>query len=176
MTGALTGVGAQASPVGARAAALCRCFALIGASRMLGVPVMNPALVVEAIGFEPCVDADGAQAALGILLTPWFMNLIWLPMAGQPGAPQGKSREHQIGGECFHFIGAHEDSFGSYEMCSLFSPMFEFASQAAARATGAEVLQVLRSADRALAAQLAAQPSAGRRGFLTGRMASRPAP
>ena len=66
--------------------------------------------------------------------------------------------------EDFDFIGACEDGFGAYEMCSLFSPMFEFADQAGARATAWEILGQLRRAPPALP-----PPAAGRRAFLTGR-------
>lgn len=167
---------AAARALPARADALCLCFERIGATRMAGMPVMHPGLRVESIGFEPCADADGAPAALGVLLTPWFMNLILLPAPGQACAPPGQSRRHLIGGERFDFIGAHEPGFGDYEMCSLFSPMFEFADQAAARATALEVLRVLRGAELERQARLAAQPRPGRRGFLTGRVASGPRP
>ena len=161
-----------ADTLAARTAALRLCFERIGATRMAGLPVMHPGLRVEAIGFEPCADADGAPAALGVLLTPWFMNLILLPAPGGACAPPGQSRPHRVGGARFDFIGAHEAGFGAYEMCSLFSPMFEFAGQAAARATAVEVLRALRGAEREIQARLAAQPRPGRRGFLTGRVAA----
>jgi [NiFe] hydrogenase assembly HybE family chaperone len=148
----------------ARVDALRLCFERIAATRMQGVPILNPALQVEAIGFEPCADEDGAQAALGVLLTPWFMNLIRLPMQGQSCAPVGTSSEHRIGKERFEFIGAHEASFGDYEMCSLFSPMFGFADQEAARATAWEVLRTLRAVEPAPVTP----PRPGRRAFLRG--------
>ncbi|MDL2355008.1 MAG: [NiFe]-hydrogenase assembly chaperone HybE [Pseudomonadota bacterium] len=167
-----------APDLAARTDALRRCFESIGVTRMHGVPVMNRALSVEAIGFEPCTGSagDGTDGALGILLTPWFMNLIWLAPHGQAASPQGQSHARRLGGKRFDFIGAHEAGFGSYDMCSLFSPMFEFADQAAARATAAEVLLVLRRAERQIAARLASEPKPGRRGFLLGRVAPGPRP
>lgn len=163
---------ADALALSGQTAALRQCFERIGATRMYGVPVMHPKLRVEAIGFEPCADEDGGPAALGVLLTPWFMNLIRLPLQGTQCAAPGQSRAYRIGAERFDFIGAHEAGFGGYEMCSLFSPMFEFADHAAARATACEVLLALRGAERARQARLAEQPRAGRRAFLTGRVAS----
>ena len=153
----------------AQAAALTRVFSVIGNTRMQGVPVLHPGLVVETVGFEAYTDADGAQAALGILMTPWFMNLIWLPLQGQTAVPIGQVCERRFGGELFEFIGAHEATFGTYEMCSLFSPMFEFADQATAHATAREVLGLLRKAPIAQAA-LASAPILGRRAFLLGRV------
>lgn len=155
----------------AQAVALTRVFSIIGKTRMQDVPVLHPGLVVEAVGFEAYTDADGAQAALGILMTPWFMNLIWLPLQGQTTVPIGQVCERIFGGECFEFIGAHETTFGAYEMCSLFSPMFEFADQATALATAKEVLGLLRKEPIAQAVPASA-PKPGRRAFLLGRVGS----
>lgn len=155
-----------------QAAALTRVFSIIGNTRMQGVPVLHPGLVVEAVGFEAYTDADGAQAALGILMTPWFMNLIWLPLQGQTAVPIGQVRERSFGGERFEFIGAHEATFGTYELCSLFSPMFEFTDQATAHATAREVLGLLRKAPIAPAAPASA-PISSRRAFLLGRVGPR---
>ncbi|MDX1506751.1 MAG: [NiFe]-hydrogenase assembly chaperone HybE [Woeseiaceae bacterium] len=46
----------------------------IANERMRGLPIFNNRLEVEAVGF---VDFDGHR--LGILVTPWFMNLVLLP-------------------------------------------------------------------------------------------------
>jgi [NiFe] hydrogenase assembly HybE family chaperone len=142
-----------------RPAALAQAFALIERTRMRGLPMLHPALRVEALGFAPLAGADDGTT-LGILITPWFMNLIVLPHDDAPALAPGCVRQRVIGGERLAFIGAHEASFGAYEMCSLFSPMFAFADHAAARATAVEALKVLRAVDTP------AQPS--RRAFLTG--------
>ena len=77
-----------------------------------GVPVLQRALRVAAVGFE--ADADAGRGAVGVLVTPWFMNLVWLPLvdqirraAGRRAAPRARS-----GSSSFDFIGAHEDGFG----------------------------------------------------------------
>ena len=44
------------------------------AARMQGLAFVNPALAVEAIGFAPW-----SGHWLGVLLTPWFMNLVLAP-------------------------------------------------------------------------------------------------
>lgn len=148
-----------ASSQSRRPAALEQAFELIERTRMRGLPMLHPALRVEALGFAPLAGADDG-ATLGILITPWFMNLIVLPRDDAPALAVGRVRARNIGGERLEFIGAHEASFGAYEMCSLFSPMFAFADHAAARATAVEALKALR------AAETPAQP--GRRAFLTG--------
>ncbi len=45
--------------------------------RMCGLPMYNAALRVEAVGFAPY---DGCLC--GVLVTPWFMNLVLLPGEG----------------------------------------------------------------------------------------------
>lgn len=167
----------------ARVQNLQQAFVGIARGRMAGLPLVNPALAVEALGFAAQPDeraprspnqqgeeGGGGEGGLGVLLTPWFMNLVWLPLrpAGEAALPQGVSRVRRIGGERFEFIGAHEDQAGAYEMCSLFSPMFEFTDQAAARATALAVLAALR-VPPAPAATVAPPP---RRAFLFGRGAA----
>jgi len=145
-----------------RVAALEEAFRAIARTRMQGVPVLNPALAVQALGFEP--DADGGHAT-GVLLTPWFMNLLRLPLILQTQAlPVGVAAARDLGPHRLDFLGAYEPGIGPFEACSLFSPMFEFADQATAVATAREVLAALRAAP---ASRPPAAPA--RRGFLFGR-------
>ena len=51
--------------------ALVASFERIGRESMRGLPFYNEALSVEAVGFERFGDAW-----LGVLITPWFMNLM----------------------------------------------------------------------------------------------------
>lgn len=153
----------------ARVAPLVEAFEHIARTRMAGVPVLNAALAVEAVGFAVQADAAQERGVLGVLVTPWFMNLIWLPGDGTDAAHGvGETRLRVLGGERLEFIGAHEPSVGAYGLCSLFSPMFEFADQTAARATARAVLDRLRAAPVAVTAPEAAPP---RRSFLFGRSA-----
>lgn len=143
-----------------RVAALQARFELIGATRMRGLPMLHDVLKVQAVGFEP--EASG-QGALGVLVTPWFMNLVWLPLAPDAHAVAvGTSRTRTVGPERLDFIGAHEEGLGGFEACSLFSPMFEFVDQAAAVATAQQVLALLRPV-------VDAPELPSRRAWLTGR-------
>jgi [NiFe] hydrogenase assembly HybE family chaperone len=113
---------------------------------------------VQALGFEA-----HDSAACGILITPWFMNLVRLPLDDTVEMlPPLQKAERDIGPRRFEFIGANEPGIGAFEASSLFSPMFEFEDQAAAAATAREVLALLRPSP--------AVPS--RRGFLFGRQAA----
>lgn len=129
-----------------RVQALEHLFEHIERTRMLGVPLLNPALRVEAIGFAPHTSDDDEPGAVGVLVTPWFMNLLWMPLAARDHPSDGAgTRLRGIGDEVFEFIRAHEAPFGAFEACSLFSPMSGFADHAAARATAEAVLASLRA-------------------------------
>lgn len=112
-------------------------FRHIAATRMAGVSLLNPALQVESVGFRRWRDDW-----VGVLITPWFMNLICLP--GQGSSRQAMSSGTRVdvtlpAGD-YEFLYAHEDALGHYLTSSLFSPMFEFADMAQAREVAAAVL------------------------------------
>ena len=99
------------------------------AARMPG-DLVNPALEVEAVGFAPW---QGHW--LGIMVTPWFMNLVLAPRAQRrwQSIRVGDKRKLQFPAGIYEFIGASDASVGEYQSCSLFSPMHQFESHAAAR-------------------------------------------
>lgn len=161
-------LGGGAVRLAARVGALVELYRHIAGTRMDGVPILHAGLSVRAIGFERV-----GSGALGILLTPWFMNLVWLPIEAaedEPVLAVGASRARGVGNERFDFIGAFEEGFGPYEACSLFSPMFEFEDQAAAVATAEHVLALLRQPPpEPVAALPVAPPVPSRRALLFGR-------
>ncbi len=174
---------------------LVACYAETARMRMAGLPVCHPDLDVAAVGFQAWSDSEvdgdaklhSTHGLLGVLLTPWFMNLVW--KADAPGSPWetlpvGVSRELRLGDQRLSFIGAHEAALGAFATCSLISPMFQFADQAAAVATAEAVVATLagealaaQAAREAQAAELSADQTASqpampaRRGFLFGRSA-----
>lgn len=142
-----------------RVDALQQAYAAIARTRMAGLPLLHPRLAVATVDFH--ADAQG-DAALGVLVTPWCMNLVRLPLRdGLPRLAVGETGVRDIGARRFDFIGAQEADVGGFEACSLFSPMFEFADQAAALATARQAMTALRAPARP---ELPA-----RRGFLFGR-------
>jgi [NiFe] hydrogenase assembly HybE family chaperone len=143
-------------------------FRDIAATRMEGVPLLHAGLQVQAVDFAPEPEGD---FALGVLVTPWFMNLMRLPLGTAEVLALGQVGPQRLGEHRLRFIGAHEAAFGAYEMCSLASPMFEFADQQAAVATAREVLVRLRSS-----ATTPSAPDPRRRGFLLGRGSAQGAP
>jgi len=115
-------------------------FNAILAERMHDMPVINPALKVQALAFER-FNGDW----IGILLTPWFMNLLLLPgnNADWAALAPGRKFDRAFPYGAFEFTVADESGLGRYALCSLFSPMFQFEDQAAAVAAGAAALQAL---------------------------------
>lgn len=120
--------------------ALETTFNEILAKRMRALPVVNLSLSVQAVGFNRF-----GEDCLGILITPWFMNLMLLPgprshwREQQPGAKIDKRFPYGV----FEFTLGSETQIGAYAFCSLFSPMFQFENQAAALATAQAALQGL---------------------------------
>ncbi|HSV71459.1 MAG TPA: [NiFe]-hydrogenase assembly chaperone HybE [Methylibium sp.] len=158
--------------VAARADMLVAAFREVETTRMAGLPLLHPRLRVEAVDFQH--DAADPSVALGVLVTPWFMNLVRLPLDAateQALAGVGERRTRAVAALPIDFLGAYEPAFGRFEACSLFSPMAEFVDQAAAVATAREVLGQLRAAP---AAPPAAVPD--RRAFLFGRRAAEDRP
>ena len=115
-------------------------FRTVYAERMRGLAFVNAAVGVEAIGFAPW-----RHYWLGVMLTPWSMNLLLAPRdagAWRP-LPPGEKRRYTFPAGTFDFIGACEDTIGEYLICSLFSPLLEFADHATARQTAMLALEAL---------------------------------
>lgn len=160
-----------------RRAALEAAFGHIARTRMAGLPLLQPGLRVQAVGLQPCHREP--DLAWGVLVTPWFMNLVWLPLQASaagalpfPGlsepwtAPAGQTLD-RLGAE---EPGLGEGPWGRYALCSLRSPMQGLTHQDQAVALATEVLALLRTV--AAAPDAAVAPAPGRRGFLFGRSAS----
>ena len=106
--------------------------------------MVNPALSVEAVGFRPWADHW-----LGVLVTPWFMNLWLMPRVVAKWQPIGEqqSRHYVFPAGVFEFIGGRDPALGDYQACSLFSPMFEFSDPANAHDTAVAALDALFDRD-----------------------------
>lgn len=170
-----------------RVTALVAHFRQVQAERMQGIPLLNPALQVEAVGFEWAAAPDAEAATVhgrlavpvaeGVLITPWFMSLLRLPAQALPhGNRVGHKTVRDFGTERFDFIGAHDPAVGYHESCALFSPMQGFTDQALARETAQAALALMRPPAPAASATAAAAPLPtavpARRAFLMGRPAA----
>jgi [NiFe] hydrogenase assembly HybE family chaperone len=116
---------------------LAERFCDIHKRRMQGLPFVNAKLNVEAVGFREFQDFE-----VGVLITPWFMNLILLPGADvSAGVDQG----HKINA-CFpcgdiEFTAAQDEELGLYFSAVLFSTVTDIPDQATARELATEVMK-----------------------------------
>lgn len=131
--------------------------------RMRDLPIVNPRLAVEAVGFDQWEDKD-----LGVLITPWFMNLVLLPEPGQLlDFPQGERIECQFPSGPCELTVYHDDELGSYLAAVLFRTVADFPNQDVARAIAEEALaQILTEPPQKESAKVS------RRGLFTGLQAS----
>ncbi len=116
------------------------------ALRMTGLAFVNPALEVEAVGF-----ALWNGHWLGVLVTPWFMNLVLAPgdRAQWPAVAAGAKRMFTFPAGQYEFIGARDDDVGDFLACSLFSPVLEFEDHATARLVAELAREALFDGDNA---------------------------
>ena len=154
-------------------------FDEIARHRMAGLPILNPSLCVEAVGFYLWKGLW-----LGVLVTPWTINLMLLPLENVEyvALKLGEIQHWRFPSGQYDFMGGEAPELGSYQFCSLFSPVFEFACQEDAVATAKVMLRQLFLEDpeaalkrekaqweqaRLAGLSLAGQPLS-RRGFLSG--------
>jgi [NiFe] hydrogenase assembly HybE family chaperone len=121
-------------------AAVEAAFTRIWRERMEGLPILHPALQVEAVGLQPW-----NEHWVGMLVTPWSLSVLLLPLAAQAWVHVDDQQRRFVSfpfGD-LAFLGGEEPGLGEYQTCSLFSPMERFASQAEARATAQASLAAL---------------------------------
>jgi [NiFe] hydrogenase assembly HybE family chaperone len=136
-----------------RVLALLECFRRIDPS-MRDLPLYNDKVAIEAIGFR----VFGEDALLGVLLTPWFMNLILLPLAPMPMdmAKIGKHERIELPAGTRDFVTGGDAAIGLYKAHSLHSPLTTFTLPGQARAEAKRMLELLLTP---------AEPANGARGL-----------
>ena len=165
------------APMTDKVRALVGEFQEIHHGKMRGTPFCNQSLHVEAVGFRPW---NGNY--LGVLVTPWFMNLAIMPgpEVDWSGLATGAKELIDFPSGPYEFIHAVRPAFGGYKVCSLFSPMAEFPSQLQATDVARAVLVVLFQSElpepgepaEASRATQATPVRPSRRTLLTGRLAT----
>ncbi len=106
---------------------------------MADLPVVNSSLKVEAIGF--CAY-DEHQ--VGVLIAPWFMNLVLL-LGSDIGSrlKQGSKSTLRFPSGPVEFTTAQDEVLGPYLTAVLFSSVKEFPDQYTAKMTALEVMREL---------------------------------
>lgn len=114
----------QRAEMEARTKALVADFTEVFHAKMRDLPMVNQALHVQAVGFQP---HEGGY--LGILVTPWFMNLVFLPGPDRAALKVGAKEVLVFPSGEYEFMHAAREMVGPYMACALFSPMGDFTSQ-----------------------------------------------
>lgn len=123
-----------------KARRLTDAFRDIHDNKMRDTPFTNRSLAVEAISFRPW---DGH--ILGVLVVPWFMNLVLMPGPEDDWSHFRTGEKHIFtfpSGD-YEFVFNQRPSTGPYFACSLFSPMEDFSSQLQATDTARMVMAAL---------------------------------
>jgi len=102
---------------------LVSTFSMILTERMVDVPILNDKIKVAVVGFQ-----QWQNSYLCIMLTPWFMNIMLMPGEDEnwDDKQETSSCRHTFPSGNYEFLVGYEPGIGKYQMCSLFSPMFEF--------------------------------------------------
>ena len=114
------------------------------AHKMADLPIYNPELSVAVTPFT-----DLKQDWLGVVVTPWCMNIIVLPKSASHDNALKVGEKFKLGlpsGQ-YEFIRSHDTGMGDYACCSVFSPMHDFKQQEVATDTAQAVLEALMEAE-----------------------------
>jgi [NiFe] hydrogenase assembly HybE family chaperone len=118
---------------------LVRHFEQIYLEHMQDLPIVNKRVQVEAAGFQ---DFDGHE--LGVLITPWFMNLVLLP-ADETWAEsaQGDKSSIEFPSGPIEFTVSRDETLGTYLTAVLFRSVSDFPDHDVARDIAKQVMKEL---------------------------------
>ncbi|MBG0809141.1 [NiFe]-hydrogenase assembly chaperone HybE [Methylosinus sp. H3A] len=115
------------SDAAARGARLADFYRGVHETAMRDSPVCNEALAVEALGFR-----DFGPYVLGVVVTPWFANLVVTAPGPDAPFPDHAQLKLRFPAGDVEFNVSEIAGFGRIASCSLFSPMDDFADHEAA--------------------------------------------
>jgi [NiFe] hydrogenase assembly HybE family chaperone len=109
------------------------------ALKVKGLPIYNPSLAVEAVGFR---EHEGRK--VGVIVTPWFMNLAVLPSPAdlETWASGGTTRLAFPSG-AYDFMVSELAEVGLVGSASLFSTMTDFTDHEAAQLAATTIAAAL---------------------------------
>lgn len=137
-----------------RVTRLVERFTHIGETGMRELPIYNHHLEVEAVDFR-LTD----KGWFGVLITPWFINVIILPdKRSAASLPLGEKISHELASGEHIFSVGEDDELGGYDFITLASPTLQFKSQQAARDLAEKALTKLLTPPDEYQEQLPEQP------------------
>jgi [NiFe] hydrogenase assembly HybE family chaperone len=109
------------------------------ALKVKGLPIYNPTLAVEAVGFR---EHDGRQ--VGVMVTPWFMNLTAVPSQEDTAVwVSGGTVRLAFPSGTYDFMVSELPEMGLVGTCSLFSTMIDFTDHEAAQLAAKSAAEAL---------------------------------
>ena len=123
-----------------RVSALIEQFRVVDAG-MRDLPIYNHTVAIESVGFRLFNDVQ----LLGVVLTPWFMNLMILPITpvAMNMAEIGKTVSVELPVGPRKFVVGGDEAVGLYKAHSLHSPVLSFTLPGQARAEAQRQLVLL---------------------------------
>ncbi|MCU7796793.1 MAG: [NiFe]-hydrogenase assembly chaperone HybE [Candidatus Thiodiazotropha sp. (ex Myrtea spinifera)] len=115
-------------------------FTRIEQEQMKGIPLLNPNLKVQTSSFQLF-----EERIVGIVITPWLMNLILFPAEGEDWSnlTLGEKQTHRFPANEYRFMVNEFEGIGQCQTHSLHSPMHEFMDQDHAVAAAESFMQTL---------------------------------
>lgn len=109
-------------------------------TRMHDLPFVNAALAVEAVGFQR-LNGDW----LGVVITPWFLNLLLVSGGGElwGDIPAGERRYLNLPCGTMQFIADDDPDIGPYQYCPLIAPVDQLPDMAMARVVAADAIKTV---------------------------------
>lgn len=104
---------------------VAQAFEKIFQESMRNMPLLNSRIKVQTLGFQYFHDR-----IIGIVITPWLMNIILLPAEDEDWSSLalGHKQTHTFPSKARKFLVNDIDGIGFCQTHSLFSPMNEFSS------------------------------------------------
>lgn len=115
-------------------------FQQILATRMGDLPFIHPDLGVAAVGFGRHQDDW-----LGVMITPWFLNLFLLSGGGRlwGDIPAGERRYISLPCGTLQFIADDDPNLGPYQYCPLIAPVTSVPDMASAVQMARDAMQTV---------------------------------
>lgn len=115
---------------------LTMAYERIGRERMAGLPIYNDGLMVEAVRFK-----SWDYRYVGVLITPWFMNYIAVPIESEEWnrQPIGYTVEISFPSGNYPFQLCFAPEIGDHLSLPLFSSVVDFPNQKTAREVAEDI-------------------------------------
>ncbi len=122
------------------AATIEKTFTKIHLENMQGIPILNPAIEVQAVGFQ-----HYQGRVLGVIITPWLMNVVILPTEDEDWSSMelGHKQPHKFPAKTCKFMVNNIEGIGPCQTHSLYSPMRDFACHEQALKMAQDFLETL---------------------------------